>query len=183
MCYLLCKEEKVIINNKEFIIRFPKMEDVYSFVSFFNSLVQEEARITKNEKVTIEEEKDWLKSIIKKIESNKLHCICVFYGNKLVANLEVNKLGYRASHVAVLAIAVDKEFRNQGLAKFLLNKAIHISKNDKDIKVLTLDVFETNTIAINLYKKMGFREVARLPKRIYYHGKLIDIITMDYYFD
>jgi ribosomal protein S18 acetylase RimI-like enzyme len=41
------------------------------------------------------------------------------------------------------------------------------------LKVFWLDVYENNKPAIALYKKMGFKIVARVPKQIQHKGKLI----------
>jgi ribosomal protein S18 acetylase RimI-like enzyme len=41
-----------------------------------------------------------------------------------------------------------------------------------------LSVFSTNKIAMNLYKKLGFKKVARIPKQLQYKNKLVDEIVM-----
>jgi len=46
------------------------------------------------------------------------------------------------------------------------------------LKILTLTVFATNKIAIHVYKKVGFKEVGRIPKAIYRNEKYIDRIIM-----
>jgi ribosomal protein S18 acetylase RimI-like enzyme len=56
-----------------------------------------------------------------------------------------------------------------------------MARKDKEIKIITLRVFSTNKSAIDLYKKIGFKVVARLPKRNYYKGKYVDDLVMDYY--
>ena len=50
---------------------------------------------------------------------------------------------------------IKKEYRNKGKGDYLLKKMI-----DKVQKSITLEVKETNTVAINLYKKNGFKKVA-----------------------
>jgi hypothetical protein len=66
-----------------------------------------------------------------------------------------------------------------GLGKALAKLLIRIAKRDKRIKIISLGVFATNEKAINLYKKLGFRRVAVLPKRFKYKGRCIDEIRMD----
>jgi ribosomal protein S18 acetylase RimI-like enzyme len=46
------------------------------------------------------------------------------------------------------------------------------------LKIIRLSVYSNNKIAIALYKKYGFKEVAKIPKQIQYKGKLIDEIIM-----
>jgi len=45
-------------------------------------------------------------------------------------------------------------------------------------KIIRLNVFPTNKPAISLYRKFGFKKVAKIPKQISYLGKLIDEIIM-----
>lgn len=58
------------------------------------------------------------------------------------------------------------EYRNKGIGTKLLAHLISIAINYRVINI-TLEVRVSNNIAINLYKKFGFREVAL---RKYYYG-------------
>jgi ribosomal protein S18 acetylase RimI-like enzyme len=46
------------------------------------------------------------------------------------------------------------------------------------LKILVLDVFNTNKTAKALYQKMGFKEAGRIRKGIYKNGKYIDLTRM-----
>jgi len=55
-------------------------------------------------------------------------------------------------------VAVSKKFQGQGLGTSLLKKLIE--KTEKSgIKSFTLEVRKSNTKAINIYKRLGFKEV------------------------
>lgn len=58
------------------------------------------------------------------------------------------------------------EYRNQGIGTKLLAQLISLAINYHVVNI-TLEVRMSNNIAINLYKKFGFREVAL---RKYYYG-------------
>jgi len=45
-------------------------------------------------------------------------------------------------------------------------------------KIMKLTVFENNLPAIRLYKKMGFKRVARIPDELQYKGELIAHLVM-----
>ena len=60
-----------------------------------------------------------------------------------------------------------KKGRGRGIGDKLLNYLIEKYK-DSDIKNITLEVKEDNIIAINLYKKYGFKKVSTREK--YYDG-------------
>jgi len=46
------------------------------------------------------------------------------------------------------------------------------------LKVIILDVYEKNLPALNLYKRMGFKEVGRIPKAVYWKGEYVDDIKI-----
>ncbi|HHU43628.1 MAG: ribosomal protein S18-alanine N-acetyltransferase [Bacillota bacterium] len=56
----------------------------------------------------------------------------------------------------IMNIAVKKGYRNMGLAKGIISLLIDDAKK-RGIKRATLEVNETNTAAINLYEKFGFK--------------------------
>ena len=54
-------------------------------------------------------------------------------------------------------IVVDEEYRNLGIATKLLNE---MENRHKTVDNTTLEVRKSNIVALNFYKKNGFREVA-----------------------
>ena len=62
-------------------------------------------------------------------------------------------------------IAVKKEYRKMGFGKMLMEALIEKAK-EQQIKAITLEVRVTNENAINLYKKLGFKE-AGVRKKYY----------------
>lgn len=65
-------------------------------------------------------------------------------------------------------IYVDKEKRGIGIANILMNQMINFAK-ENNLKNITLEVNKNNEVAISLYKKYGFTEVA--IRRGYYNGE------------
>ena len=76
--------------------------------------------------------------------------------------------------VNILYIYVDKELRGNGYGKALFNEALK-GITIKNYKVF-LEVRVSNTIAINLYTKLGFKEYA-IRKEYYSDGE--DAILME----
>ncbi len=72
--------------------------------------------------------------------------------------------------IEINQIEVDESNRNKKIGSKLLSYLIDNNKKD-----ITLEVKETNDIAIKLYKKYGFKKVAKREK--YYQG--IDGILME----
>jgi RimJ/RimL family protein N-acetyltransferase len=46
------------------------------------------------------------------------------------------------------------------------------------VTLVELEVFASNEKAIHVYRKLGFKAVGRIPRRIMRNGKFIDIIVM-----
>ena len=65
---------------------------------------------------------------------------------------------YLYDRIEIDYIIVDNEYRNLGIATKLLN---FIEDKYKDIKNITLEVRESNKVAISFYKKNGFKEIAK----------------------
>ena len=162
------------------MLRTPKISDAKTALAFINALVEEDAQILVNKKVTLKEEKKWLEGMLKRIRKNEVHMISVFDGKENVGSAAVERGLWRQSHVGTIRISVKRDYRGIGLGTLLLKKIIEVAKKDSGIKVLTLGVYAGNTIARNLYHKIGFKTIAKLPKRILYKGKFADEYMMDY---
>jgi len=180
MCLKLCKTVKVKTKDGKVVtLRRPRRSDVKQLQSFINSLVDEDAPILINERATLKGEKEWLKWLLKDIGKNKKHCLVAVYKGEIIGNIELRKGKGRNSHVAEYAIAVKGGCRNIGLATIMSKAILDIGKKDKEIKLIELGVLSVNKPAMQLYKKLGFRQVTRLRKRFKYKEKYIDDIIMD----
>ena len=80
-----------------------------------------------------------------------------------------NRVGYiRTSHdtgnFICIGCDIAPEQRGKGYAKAAYRCLIQLYK--KDYSVIWLDVYRDNTIAYNLYKKLGFIEVGSAPRLV-----------------
>jgi putative acetyltransferase len=151
------------------------------FLDYINSLIEEDAKILLNKKVTLKEEKVWLKNNIELVKKKKqIMCIAEDKenGGKIVGISAIKMKKARENHVGELAISVRKEYRGMGIGKYLMKTTLGLAKKKLRPKIIELAVFENNEIAQNLYKKFGFKKVAKIPKQIQYKGKLIDKLIM-----
>ena len=164
-------------DGREAILRSPRWEDLDDLLDFINSLVEEGADISREEKTTREEEADWLGKKLAAIEKGGTVAIVAEVDGKVVANSEVEKRRGPMSHVGYLGIAVKRGYRRFGIGAEIMRTLIDESKK-MGLKILVLDVFDSNNPAKRLYKKMGFKEVGKIPKGIRKKGKYIDLIRM-----
>jgi RimJ/RimL family protein N-acetyltransferase len=84
----------------------------------------------------------------------------------------------RFSHKVEFGVSVLKDFWGYGIGKNLLKESIAWADSN-DIKKITLNVLETNTKAIELYKRLGF-EIEGILKndRILANGEYYNTIVM-----
>lgn len=61
-----------------------------------------------------------------------------------------------------------------------MRETIKLAKKELKPKprIIRLSVFANNKPAIGLYRKIGFKKVASVPKQLQYKGRLIDEIIM-----
>lgn len=83
--------------------------------------------------------------------------------DKTVATLDYSLIYDR---IEIDNIIVLEEFRGRGIGSKLMSYLIHVAEDNKVVNI-TLEVRISNIIAINLYKKFDFKEVAL---RKYYYG-------------
>ncbi len=83
-------------------------------------------------------------------------------------------------HVGQLGMGVRKAFRRQGIGRRLLARALELAA-DASLEKVELDVFSSNTPAIQLYLSSGFREegVRRRARKV--GDAYEDIIQLGYF--
>ena len=93
------------------------------------------------------------------------------FARKIEYVIEDDVIGYLDYSLIYDRIEIDNfmvmdEYRNQGIGTKLMSYLIYLAIELRVVNI-TLEVRVSNNIAINLYKKFGFREVAL---RKYYYG-------------
>jgi len=164
-------------DGRKAVIRAPRWEDLDDLMDFINSLVREEAPILREKEVSRIEEAEWLaRQLVSREKGELIHFVAEVDG-KVVASAEIRKRRGHQKHVGVLGIAVKSGYRRLGIATKLIEVLLEEAKK-QGLKVIILDVYEKNLPALKLYKRMGFKEVGRIPKAVYWKGEYIDDIKM-----
>jgi RimJ/RimL family protein N-acetyltransferase len=159
-------------------LRTIRWEDLDDATELINSLVDERANITRNQKVTREEEIDWLSRALNRMERDEVVYVVGEVSGKMVANSEISrKINGYDSRVGMIGIAVKNGFRDMGIGTEMM-KALVEQGRTWGLKVLTLTAFADNERAIHVYKKLGFTETGRIPQKFFKDGKYIDEILM-----
>ncbi len=113
----------------------------------------------------------WNLQILKQeIESLNTYYIVAKYNNEVVGFAGIKMTFDNAD---LMNIVVKKDFRNKGIGTLLLKSLIDIC-NNFNISKLFLEVCEDNICAINLYNKLGFKEIS--IRKNYYKNKSAKIM-------
>jgi putative acetyltransferase len=158
-------------------LRTPRWEDLDDLLELINSLVEEGADITKDEKISREGEVDWLSETLASVEKDEKSFLVAEVNGKVIASCEIHPLGGCEKHVGIIGIAIKNGFRDIGIGteamKTLMDQAQHMG-----LTVLTLSVFAVNTRALHVYEKVGFVQTGSIPKKFFRDGTYIDEIIM-----
>jgi ribosomal protein S18 acetylase RimI-like enzyme len=163
--------------GEEINIRYPKMSDLPKLLNYINELIEEDSYLILNKKLSLQEERDYLKQVLKEVKGKERVFLFALFKNKIVGTCEIRKMKGRKSRVGELGISVKKEYRRKGIGKRLLKTAFSEAENI-GINLLQLSVFSNNKAAISFYKKEGFEECGRIPKALKFKDELVDEILM-----
>lgn len=164
-------------DGRKVFLRSLRWEDLDDLLEFINSLVDEGADIVRTEKATRNDEAEWLRRYLARTEKGEIINCAAEVKGKVVANSEVGKREGRMSHVGGFGIAIKQGYRGIGIGTKIMQTLIEESRR-VGLKILVLEVFDTNKTAKALYSKMGFKENGRILKGVYKNGKYIDLIRM-----
>lgn len=175
-CFILEQDAEVLLNCLE------ESSDE-KLVPIYYQLSQAENEKLKRTEVKIEEAK--IKDL-KHIFDLEKQCILVNAMSESQIETAINDSNYivlkavvendivgfvivqKSDEYNIDSIAVEKEFRNWGVATKLIDKVHNIAKDNK-VNVLSLEVSDKNITAYLLYKKIGF-EQRRIRKKYYEDG-------------
>ncbi len=166
-----------IKSGREVVLRIPKISDAKALTDYINELVDEDTFIS-SRKQTVEDEEAYIRSMLKKIDTNKEVHILGMVNDKKIAAVDIFNLGVRKEHVGELQINIHKDYRGDGLGYILMQEAIHLAKDVLKLKIITLTCFSVNDVAMGLYKKLGFETFGTLPEGLKYKDNYINEIYM-----
>ena len=164
-------------DGQDVILRTPKWEDLDDFMEYINSLVEEGADILRDQKVTRNQEADWLSRKLAMFEKGETFDLVAEVNGKVIAHAELHRKKGCSNHVGGLGIGIHKNYRDIGIGTQLLKSLIAQAKS-MGLKLLTIEAFSTNKRAIYVYEKVGFTKTGRRPSVFYRNGKYIDEVIM-----
>jgi RimJ/RimL family protein N-acetyltransferase len=145
-------------------IRKLKKEDLY----FLNSVRNECAEVYLHDSriFSIEETYSWFEKI-------KPDYYLILYNNISIGYFRLSNYSLVNKNIYIGA-DLHKDWRGQGLAYESYCKFIPFIFETYNLNKITLEVLSSNSVAINLYKKLGFVQEGTKRKEIYKNGVYID---------
>jgi ribosomal protein S18 acetylase RimI-like enzyme len=169
--------------SEKIIIRKPNKLDLKkgkNFQDFINSLVKEDAKILANRIFSLKEEEEYVIGMIKAVKDKTRVYLIAEQNKEIIATVSIEMERWRKNHIGKFSIAIKDGYRGLGLGSYLVSEIIKLAKNDLALKpkIIQLEAYANNKPAIGLYKKSGFKVVARIPKQIQYGKELITELVM-----
>lgn len=98
------------------------------------------------------------------LESKNSILLLAELDNELVGNIDLTGSN-RAKmwHTAMIGMGIKKQSRNQGLGKILIKSVLDWATENATLELIWLDVYDSNTLGVNLYKNMGFTISGQIP--------------------
>jgi ribosomal protein S18 acetylase RimI-like enzyme len=164
------------------LFRYPQKEDALVMQKYINTISKERTYImTQGEQLTLKDEESSLDSTLKSIRNLNGIMILAFSDNSLVgiSGISTNPKYKAEAHVGAFGISISKDFRGEGIGTLLMVKVMEeAEKKLAKLKIVVLEVFSNNILAISLYKKMRFKKYGILPKGILHKEKYVDAVWM-----
>lgn len=115
----------------------------------------------------------------KKLIENNWPSFFALVDNEVVGWIDISPIANpRLAHRGVLGMGVRKNFRGQGIGKKLMELALTHSKK-AGLEKIELNVYTSNTVAIELYKKFGFQQSGFISHFRKLNGEYFDCLFMD----
>lgn len=165
----------------ELKIRRALRKDLDAIWNIFNIIVGEKKYIPVLSPVESEFEKQsWY---LKMREQQNMMLVAIVDG-KIVGQLAVEHVDWETcSHVGELGLVILPEYRGLGIGKKLIKNCLDIVRNKSLFKKITLSCFHNNHIALNLYKKVGFKEVGRKTYQFFINDEWLDEVLFELIID
>lgn len=149
-------------------------EYIEGFRDALDVVCREEKYLTFTEAPPLEKSQEYVRG---NIANNNTHLV-VIAGGKVVGWCDVVRSPRATkSHVGHLGLGLLPEWRGKGIGEKLMRAAVADAQG-KGLTRIELDVYEPNTNAISLYKKLGF-EIEGLKRReVRLKGELLNVYVM-----
>lgn len=154
------------------LFRYPTREDFADMYSFACDIGSEDTTITLDHEPSKDEEHTFFDTMIRDVEKKEAVYIMAYVDSAFAGNGRVNRGKYRHTHVGSIGISLRNQYRDEGIGTELMRSLIDEAKK-LGLRLLILSCFETNTRALHVYEKLGFKRAGVTPGAIKYKDDYI----------
>ena len=155
-------------------IRIIDETDIEGFHRALSSVVNEREYLLTLSPPSLSHVTDFIR---KNIDNNVAHYVADVAGEIIGWADIVPRENEAMRHVGLLGMGVIAAYRGKGIGSSLLNSAVTHSY-DAGLKRIELEVFATNMVAIDMYKKNGFEHEGTKVNARYLDGRYEDVHFM-----
>ena len=144
------------IDKSEIKVRSAKEKDWTRIIEIYNQAVAEKGKTADTELQTVEGKQDWLSQHL----SPKYKILLAEIDSNIVGwcSLSPHRPGRKAlNKTAEISYYIDKNYRNLGLASFLINSSIETAK-ENGITNLFAILLDINLVSVTILEKYGFKK-------------------------
>lgn len=158
----------ILKDGRSAVLRSPREEDIPGMLEYLYASAGETDFVLRYPEECVKYTPEGEKALFDRINASDceamLVCIVegILAGNCQILWSPMRKLRHRAH----AAIALRKEFWNQGIGTRMFQELIRIAEEDPEISQMELEFIEGNSRARALYEKMGFRITGVKPNAI-----------------
>jgi len=162
------------------IIREAKLDDAEQLLAHITAIASEPASqilLWPGElQLTIDQEQNWISANL--AAGNSTVLVAESEG-KIVGVLSCRGGEQKgARHTTTLGISVHQDWRNQGVGRALMERAIVWAKETGVITRIQLEVTAGNASGIHLYEKLGFEKEGLRRRGMFKYGQYLDTWMM-----
>ena len=119
------------------------------------------------------------KELLNSIKKEKRFAVRLLENDELLGNVGLKSIGeiHRTAEMGIML--GNPKYQRKGYGMEAINLLLDYGFSFLNLRNISLNVFEYNEVAYNLYKKIGFKEAGRLRKAVEILGKTYDVIIMD----
>ena len=162
------------------MVRSLEKGDAQGLLTFFRKLVEIDPerveRVSDAEKITLEQENNWLDNLIVKEEKGEVIARVGIAGSEIVVEGEIHRLPrWIERHVAEIRFGMIPG--NEQITKELLKELLQKAQNDQ-IEILIYFHLRTQKTGIGIIKELGFEESGVIKDYYKRDGEYIDRIYL-----
>jgi L-amino acid N-acyltransferase YncA len=151
--------QKVTLKDgTDLLLRTMNKQDERALMEFFEGLEDADRLYLRNDVSSYRVVREWFKNL----NYNKVLPLLAVHGDHIVANATLHRKPFGwMRHVGEIRIVVSPDFRNRGLARTMFTELIQTAA-EAGLDKLTAEMAASQTEAIEVFRKMGFKDETTL---------------------